>query len=84
MDKILVEVFFPAAEKTYQAELPLDLRLQEVTRLLSKMLEELEPGRYCSGGETALLCDRATGGIFNAACTPRELGWQNGDQLLLI
>ena len=38
-DKIFVELFFPAGEKIYEARLPLDLRIHEITLLLSKLME---------------------------------------------
>ena len=79
MDKLLVEVFVPAAGKRYEVQIPQDLRLYEIGRILAKLFEGEEPGSYREGD--AALCDRG-GAIYNASCTPRELGWQNGEQLL--
>ncbi len=82
-DKIFVELFFPAGEKIYEARLPLDLRIHEITLLLSKLMEEIVPGSYKVRGP-AVLCDRKSGSIFSGVKTPRELGWKNGIQLLLL
>ena len=82
-EKILAELFVPAVEKKYEVRIPLDLRVHELSLLLSKMLEELEPGSYISDG-TAVLCDRQSGSIYSGAVTPREIGWANGKQLLLF
>ncbi len=40
----------PAGEKIYEARLPLDLRVHELSLLLSKLMEELEPGSYKRDG----------------------------------
>lgn len=82
-DKILAELFFPAGEKVYEVRLPLDLRVHEITLLLSKLMEEIAPGSYKAHG-SAVLCDRKSGSIFSGAKTPRELGWENGIQFLLL
>ena len=75
-DKIFVELFFPAGEKIYEARLPLDLRIHEITLLLSKLMDKVRG--------PAVLCDRKSGSIFSGVKTPRELGWKNGIQLLLL
>ena len=82
-DHILVDIFFPAAGKAYEVRVPRDLRIHELTRLVSKLFEEMEPGSYSADG-TAVLCDRKSGNIFRSTLTPREAGWENGTQLLFI
>ena len=82
-EKIIVEVFSPAVEKTYQVRIPRSLPIHELTTLLSKLIEEMEPGSYTADG-TAVLCDRTSGSIYSSALTPREAGWENGTQLLFF
>ena len=45
-EKILAELFVPAVEKRYEIRIPLDLRIHELSLLLSKIFEEMEPGSY--------------------------------------
>ncbi len=84
MDKILIEVFFPAVGKTFDVEIPAKLRLQEITELVSRMFGELESEQYRVGKGMAVLCSRKTGAVFNAGSTPEELGWKNGEQLIFL
>ena len=82
-EKILAELFVPAVEKRYEIRIPLNLRIHELSLLLSKILEEMEPGSYISDGNS-VLCDRKSGNIYSGAVTPREIAWENGKQLLLL
>ena len=82
-EKIIAELFVPAVEKKYEVRIPLDLRIHELSLLLSKLLEEIEPGSYASD-RLAVLCDQKSGNIYSGAVTPREMEWENGIQLLLL
>lgn len=84
MDKILVEVYFPAVGKNFDVEMPVKLRIKEITELVSRMFGELEAERYRVGKEMAVLCSRKNGAVFNAGSTPEELGWKNGEQLMFL
>jgi hypothetical protein len=83
MEKILVEVLLPAANTGYDIYIPIVSRMDEVTALVSAVLSELSAGKYKSDSN-AVLCDAATGTIFDINKTVDELGIKNGSKLILI
>lgn len=83
MNYALIEVFLSAAEKSYDIKVPRCSQMWEVTKLVAQALEELSDGLY-KASEDAVLCDRATGAIFNINYSIEELGIVNGSQLILI
>ena len=83
MDKVLVEVFIPAANQTFDIFLPLKSKLHEVVLLLANTMTELSQG-YFIGTEHTVLCSRNTGEIYNINTTVEELGFKNGTKLMLL
>ena len=83
MDKVLVEVFLPAAGISYDIYIPLNSRMSEVLRLVARVIEDLSKGKYKYTSETTL-CDRSSGIIFNINLSVAELGIKNGSKLMLI
>ena len=83
MDKVLVEVYVPAAEKEYDVLLPLESKLYEVVYLLSGTMTELSQGHFSATADT-ILCDRRDGAILNINQTVEENGLANGTKLMLI
>lgn len=83
MDKIVIEVFVPAANECFDVKIPLELKVWEIIALLVNALEDLTDGRF-SATEQTTLCDRETGAILNMNITAEELGIRNGSKLMLI
>ena len=83
MDNILVEVFLPAANRTYDVFIPLKIKLYEVTKLLAHTFTELSGG-YFTASEDTVLCDKVSGTILNINMSAEELGLKNGAKLMLI
>lgn len=83
MNRITVEIFLPAAERTFDVSIPTDMRLMQVTELAAKTLTELSGGLYRADAASTL-CDRESGAFLNANMMIWELGLQNGSQLMLI
>lgn len=83
MDKILVEVYLPAANCTFDVYIPLKMKIHEVTLLLSKTAEDLSNGFFTASKDT-ILCDRYNGEIFNVNMSVEELNLCNGFKLILI
>jgi hypothetical protein len=83
MDKVLVEVYVPAAEKEFDVFLPLESKLYEVLHLLAGTLTELSDGHFAATPDT-ILCDRSNGEILNINCTVGENRLANGTKLMLI
>lgn len=83
MEKVLVEVFVPAIDLTYDVFIPRASRMSEVLELLKKAVTDLSDGRFAATIETAV-CYRESGAIINVNMSVYELGIQNGTKLMLI
>lgn len=82
-NKVLVEIFVPAANMSYDVFIPLDSKMSDVILLVSNMLSDLSNGKY-KATEDAVLCDAKTGMIYNVNLEIAELGINNAAHLLLI
>jgi hypothetical protein len=82
-EKVLVEVYLPMANQTFEAFLPKMITIEEVVTLLSRMLEELASVFY-SKTENEVLCDRESGEIYDMSKTVEQLRIMNGSKLMLI
>ena len=83
MKKVLVEVFVPVIDKTYDVFIPNTSQMSEVLELLKKAVSDLSNGRFIATDETAV-CYRESGSIINVNMTVYELGIHNGSKLMLI
>ena len=83
MDKILIEVFVPAVEQTFDVLIPLSLKLFEIAGLLSGAVVELSNG-YFNASMDPLICDRESGEVLDVNLSAQELGLQTGSVLMLI
>ncbi|WP_413306415.1 methyltransferase [Bacillus sp. 1P10SD] len=83
MNKVLVEIFLPAANRSFDVYLPLESKMSEVLVLVSTLLSDLSDGKYKAMGNP-VLCDTSSGIIFNINMAVAELGIQNGSKLMLI
>lgn len=83
MNKVLVEIFLPAAGRSFDVYLPLESQMSEVVMLVSALLSDLSDGKY-KANDNAVLCDAATGIIYNINMAIAELGITNGSKLMLI
>ena len=64
MDKVLVEVYLPAAGRSYDVYIPLASPMNEVLQLISTLLSDLSEGSFMANDDT-VLCDAESGTIFN-------------------
>jgi len=83
IEKILVEVYLPAADCSYDVYVPLKSKLSEVIMLLSGTVTDLSKGYFMANPDT-VMCDRKTGVIFNINMTVEELDLHNGSKLMLM
>lgn len=82
MDKILVEVYIPASNDTFDVLIPLKSKLYEVIYLLANTLSELTEGYEIKANTP--LCDRHTGEILDINKTVKELSLRNGSKLMFM
>jgi hypothetical protein len=83
MNKVLVDVFVPAANAHYDIYIPLESRMSEVSVLIAGSISDISEGKYKTNAE-AVICNAQTGDIFNINLSVAELGITNGSKLILI
>ena len=66
-NKVLLNVTLPATQRSYEFRVPLDLTVEEGTRLMSRILAAREQVRYAASDEVdlMLLSGEGTGAILN-------------------
>ena len=83
MNRVLVNVFVPILNTSYDIFIPIRAQLFEVTELIKKAVAELSEGRFLPTRETAI-AKRSSGEILNVNSTVFELNIENGARLMLI
>ena len=83
MSRMTLEIYLPAAERTFDVQVPADARLGQVAELAAKALAGLSGGLY-EPGEAPALCDRATGALLDIDMAVWELDLRNGSRLMLV
>lgn len=83
MHKILVEIYNPASNNTYDVWIPQKSPVYEVVYLLTHTISDLSQGQYKATDQT-VLCDRMTGSVFDINKTIEKLGLKNGSKLMIL
>lgn len=83
MEKILVDVVVPAAEKTFNVFIPDDLCIGEVTDLLGKVLSDLSEYKF-SPSEDCMLFEFSSGKAYDKGQLVKDLPIFDGTKLMLI
>ncbi|MBQ4260133.1 MAG: methyltransferase [Lachnospiraceae bacterium] len=83
MEKVLVDIFVPVLNRTFEVFIPLRSPMHEVLELIKKAVTELSDGRM-TVDENTTLCYRTDGTIININLSVYELGIKNGSKLMLI
>lgn len=83
MNKLTVEVYLPAVLKCFDVRIPADMRLSQITPLVSDALAQMSGALYSSDA-SPILCDLNSGEILNINMTAWNLGLRNGSRLMLI
>ena len=83
MDKVLVEVYVPVLDRSYDIFIPLRSPMFEVLELIKKAIKEMSDGRFIANENTAI-CHRENGTIININLSVYELENRNGSKLMLI
>lgn len=83
MNKVLVEVYVPVLERSFDIFIPLHSPMFEVLELIKKAVQEMSDGRFLTNENTAI-CYRENGTILNINLSVYELEIRNGSKLMLI
>lgn len=83
MQKVLVEVFVPVLDRSFDMFIPLQSPMYEVLELMKKAISEMSDGRFIANQNTTI-CHREDGSILNINLSVYELEIRNGSKLMLI
>jgi len=83
MEKVLIEIYVPVLERSFEIFIPLSAPMHEVLELIKKAVRELSDGRF-HADENTTLCHREDGTIININMSVYELEIRNGSKLMLI
>lgn len=83
MNKVLVEVYVPVLNHSFDIFIPLQSPMYEVLELIKKAVADISDGRFIADKNTTL-CHREDGTIININLSVYELEIRNGSKLMLI
>ena len=83
MNKVLVKVYVPIIEEQYDILIPLNRRIYNVIRLITKAINELSNGYY-EPTKMPVLYDKITAKPYDENLSIRESDIRNGTELILI
>lgn len=81
--KITLDVYLPASGCCYEVEADSEMPFSSLTGLVAQAVGRLA-GELYHADDTAILCDRQSGSIFDINMTPGRLGLKNGSAVMLI
>jgi len=83
MERIIVEIFLPAAGKKFDVRVPLDLNVGVLSGMIAKALSDLSDNNYLPSG-SSFLAWKDTGILLDNTKTMRQCGVRNTSKLLMI
>lgn len=83
MDKVLVEIFVPVLNNSFDMFIPKSSSMAQVLELIKKAIKEMSDGRFVAN-ENTTLCHKEDGTIININLSVAELEIRNGSKLMLI
>ena len=83
MDKILVEVYVPTVNISYDVYIPVESKIEEVKLLIASAISELTDNRYKKGSKI-VLCNFATGKEYKDYSRIFETDIENGTKIMII
>lgn len=83
MKKILVSVFVPTIEESYDIKIPINLQTRDVINLLQDTIKDLSGDSYVIN-KNAQLYEKNTGKLINLNNVVKYSGLQNGMSVLLF
>ena len=83
MNKVLVNVYIPILNRSYDVFIPVQSQVFEVTELIKRAVSELSEGQFMPSRDT-VLAYKTTGEILDINSAVFELEIGNGTKLMLI
>ena len=82
MEKILINLYVPSINQSFDIFVPCEMRVKSLVRLLASTIENFSMNEYLSSFEE-IICD-INGNVMNQNNCLLDYNDQNGDRLLLI
>ena len=82
MNKILLEVCLPAAERTFDVRVPRQLKIAQTTSMLVEFLKR-QNEEYIPTNES-VLCDMESGRAFDSNAFIDTVGLHNGSRVMIL
>lgn len=83
MNKILLEVYLPLLEQSYELFVPTHNKIQNIIDLTIKAVGEMLDDNTLTN-ENKVLCSKKDGRIYDNNMNIKESGLENGSQVVLI
>ena len=83
MNKVLVKLYVPIIEEQYDILVPVNRRIYNVIKLLTKGINELSSGYY-TPSQKPKLYDKITAIAYDENISIRESNIRNGTELILL
>lgn len=83
MNKVLIIVYVPYIEKTYEVFVPISKRIHTIVALLAKAINELTAEEFKIKSDY-ILYDKRTGKTYDFNITVKESELRNGSEVILI
>ena len=81
--KVLVKIYVPEIEEIYEAYIPVNKTVDEVSRLLNQLVNNLSSGAF-PAKKTAHLCNRYSGAPYDRIALVRNTDIRNDTELILL
>lgn len=82
-NKILIELYIPLIEKSYDLYIPINKKIGTVKKLIEESLVELTDNAYTPKEQTNFY-SKETGQIYDVNKTIRDTDLKNGSRVILI
>ena len=82
MEKLIVEIYSPAANIVHDIFIPENMQIGEITQLCGKMFAQLSGGTF-RFTENGILCERDSGFIFDPNQPVKQSRLRNGTKLVI-
>lgn len=83
MNKVLVKVYVPVIEEQYDILIPVNRRIYNVIKLITKAINELSSGYYMPTQKPKLY-DKITAIAYDENISIRDSNIRNGTELILL
>ena len=83
MDKVLIKLYVPTVDATFDVKIPLDKKLYMIIYLFIKAIYDLTEGAYIPQSSPRLY-EKWSASCFDINLTARESHIQNGAELILL